>query len=147
MSRNAQKSAATVANKWSQNLGSSGPQMIAGAQAVTVSPTQLAAANQTGYLAGVQNAVSSGRWAQSLQNVTLGQWQAAYVGKAVPRVQASAVSDKPKVQAAFQKLLPVVYGIRDQINSQMPRGTLQQNLQRSAAFATAMNAAKMSGQT
>lgn len=138
MAKSAQKTAAAVATKWSQNLSNSTPQMQSGAQGVTTSPTALAAANPTGYLQGVQNAVNNGTWAASLQAVTLAQWQNAYITKGIPRVQQAAASDKGKVQTAFQTLLPYVYSARDQINASMPRGTLTQNIQRSAAMINAM---------
>lgn len=133
MSRQARKSAATVAQKWSTNLAASTPQMTAGVQGVTTSPTQLAAAQSQAYVQGVQQAVSSGKWQQRLQNVTLGQWQQAYITKGIPRVQQAAATDKGKVQNAFTPLLNYVYNLRDQINSSMPRGTLAQNVQRAVA--------------
>lgn len=138
MARQARKSAADVAKKWGTNLSNATVQMQKGAQGVTISPTQLAAANQQGYLSGVQNAVSSGKWANALQKVSLGQWQNAYTTKGIPRVQQAAATDQPKVQAAFGPLLDYVYSARDNVNASMPRGTLQQNIQRSVAMMTAM---------
>lgn len=138
MARQARKTAADVANKWSQNLSNSTTQMQKGAQSVTVAPTQLAAANPNGYLNGVQQAVSSGKWQANLQKVTLSQWQNAYVTKGIPRVQQAATADKPAVQAAMGPLLDAVYAARDQINASMPRGNLQQNIQRSVAMMQAM---------
>lgn len=139
MARQATKTAAQVAQKWGQNLGNATQQMTNGARGVTVSPTQLAAANPNGYLQGVQQAVNSGKWASALQNVSLSQWQNAYISKGIPRVQQAAATDQPNVQAAFSNLLPYIYQARDQINSSMPRGTLQQNIQRSTAMITAMS--------
>jgi len=138
MGRQSRKTAADVANKWSTNLSNATPQMQKGVMGVTTAPTALAAANPQAYLAGVQQAVNSGKWAAKLNAVSLGTWQQQYVTKGIPRVQQAASTDKPKVQAAFTPLLNYVYNARDQINSTMPRGTLQQNLQRMMAMATAM---------
>lgn len=139
MARQARKTAAQVAKKWGTNLANATPQMQSGAQGVTVSPTSLAAANPQGYLMGVQQAVSSGKWAAALMKVTTSQWQSAYINKGIPRVQQAAATDQPVVQAAFGPLLDYVYNARDQVNASMPRGTLQQNIQRSMAMITAMS--------
>jgi hypothetical protein len=138
MARQAQKSPATVAQKWSTNLAASVPSIQSGVNAVTTAPTQLAAANPNGYLMGVQNAVQSGKWQQSLQAVSLTDWKNAMLNKGVQRVQTGATQAVPKFQAAMTKLLPFIYSTRDQINSTMPRGGLQQNLARANAFASAM---------
>lgn len=139
MSRQARKTAAQVAQKWSTNLSAATPQMTAGVQGVQTSPTQLAAANPGAYLAGVQNAVNSGKWQAKLNSVSLGTWQQAYITKGIPRVQQAATTDKQKVQNAFTPLLNYVYNARDQVNATMPRGTLQQNIQRSVAMMQAMS--------
>lgn len=136
MARQARKTAAQVAQKWSQNLGNSGQTMTNGINGVTVSPGQLAAANYQAYLSGVQQNV--GKWQAKLQNMPLSSWQNAMKVKGIPRVQAAASTDMPKVQTAFGPLLDAVYAARDQINSTMPRGTLQQNIARMTAMVNAM---------
>lgn len=144
MARNARKQASAVAQKWSMNLGNATQQMQTGAQGVTTAPTQLAAANANGYLAGVQQAVSSGKWQAALQAVSLSQWQQAYIQKGIARVQQAANTDKGKVQAAFGPLLDYVYNARDQINASQPRGSLAQNIARSQAMIQAMAGYKAS---
>lgn len=138
MARQAQKSPSAVAQKWSANLQNAVPSMTAGVNAVTTSPTTLAAQNQQGYLMGVQAAVQSGKWAAGLNNVSLADWKNAMVNKGIPRVQSGAVQGQPKMQAAMTKLLPFIYQARDQVNSSTPRGGLQQNLQRMNQFVTLM---------
>lgn len=128
-----------MAQKWSANLQAATKSITDGVNSVQTSPTQLAAANPNGYLAGVQKALASGKWQASLQAVSLSDWKNSMVQKGIPHIQTGAVQAVPKVQAAFGPLLDAVYNTRDQVNSQYPRGTLQQNLQRANAFATAMS--------
>jgi hypothetical protein len=138
MARQARKTAAQVASKWGQNLGGSTASMTNGVQGVTVAPTQLAANQAQAYVAGVQQAVASGKWQQKLNAVSLQQWRDAYVKKGIPRVQQAATTDQAKVQAAMGPLLDYIYGLRDQINSSQPRGSLAQNIQRATAMMQGM---------
>lgn len=137
MARQAQKSAADVAAKWSTNLGAAGDTIKRGVGAVQTAPTALAARNPDGYLAGVQRAVSSGKWQQRLNSVSLQAWQNAMVNKGISRVQTGAQYGKPNVQNFMQAFLPAVYSARDSLQS-MPRGTLEQNIGRMNAFVRAM---------
>lgn len=134
-----QKDPATVAQKWSKNLAGSTASITAGVQAVTVAPTQKAAANLSQYLAGVQNAVSSGKMARRLQAVSLSDWQQAMLNKGVNRVAAGATAAVPKMQAFMQKWLPYQQQLQQKLAS-MPRGDLQTNIQR-AVTAIEFNAA------
>lgn len=139
MAKQAKKSASQVAQKWSANLQAATQSIQQGVNAVTTSPTQLAAANVNGYLQGVQQAVSSGKWQQRLQAVSLNDWKTAMLNKGVPHIQTGAVQGQSKVQQVFGPLLDYVYNVRDQVNAANPRGSLAQNLQRANAFATAMH--------
>jgi hypothetical protein len=109
-----------------------------GVNAVQTSPTALAAANVNGYLAGVQQAVSSGKWANNLNRVSLADWKNSMLNKGVQRMQTGAAAAVPKVTSAFGPLLQYIYDTRDQINAANPRGSLQMNIQRSVAMQTAM---------
>lgn len=123
------KNATDVANKWANNLSASTQAIQQGVQAVTVSPTQQAAANPQAYLAGVQKAVSSGKWQNSLQRVSLADWQQAMIQKGIPRVASGATAAKGKFANFMQQFLPWVQQGQQQLAT-MPRGTLEQNIQR-----------------
>lgn len=138
MARQARKTAAQVAQKWGTNLGAATQSMQNGVQGVTVAPTQLAANQAQAYVQGVQNAVATGKWQSRLNNVSLQQWRDAYLKKGISRVQQAATTDQPKVQAAMGPLLDYIYGLRDQINSSQPRGSLSQNIQRATAMMQGM---------
>ena len=138
MARQATKTAAQVAQRWSQGMQNSTTTITNGVNAVTIAPTQLAAANVQGYLQGVQQAVNSGKWQRNLQSVSLQDWKTAMTQKGIPHIQTGAATAMPKVQAAFGPLLQYIYQTRDQVNAANPRGTLAQNIQRSTAFIQAM---------
>lgn len=138
MARQARKTAAQVAAKWSTNLTNATQSMKDGVNAVQTSPTQLAAANPQGYLQGVQQAVATGKWAAGLNAVSLQDWKNAMINKGLPRVGTGATQAQPKVQQAFAPLLQFIYDARDQVNAANPRGSLQQNIQRSVAMQQAM---------
>jgi hypothetical protein len=135
MAKSAQKNPATVAAKWATNLGAATQTMTQGVQAVQTSPTAMAAQNESGYLAGVQKAVSSGKWARNLQSVSLQQWQQAMTSKGIPRVAGGANDAKGKVQNFQAQLLPFVYNLRSQLPA---RGGLGQNVARMTAFVQGM---------
>lgn len=138
MARQARKTAAQVAQKWSANLQASTTSIQNGVNAVQTSPTQLAAQQQQAYLAGVQQAVSSGKWAAKLNAVSLSDWKSAMVNKGIPRIGQGAAAAQPKVQNVMNNLLPFIYDTRDSINASNPRGSLQQNIARMTAFVNAM---------
>lgn len=79
-----------VAAKWATNLANSTENMKDGAEDVRESPTEAAAKKQDKYLAGVQKAVQSGKWAANLRAVSKQDWIDAYVAKAIPRIAAGA---------------------------------------------------------
>lgn len=144
MARQASKSPQQVAQKWTQNLSASTQSIQAGVQGVTVSPTQLAAANPEGYLAGIQRAVSSGKWQNKLQAVSLQQWQQAMVTKGIPRIQTGAQAGQPKMLAFMQNFLPYVQQAKQQLAS-TPRGSLAQNQQRMIQWSNLMSQYKQGG--
>jgi hypothetical protein len=145
MARQGRKSAQQVVGKWQANLSAATKAMQDGAAGVTTSPTQLAAAALPAYLAGVQQAVASGKMAARLNAVTVQQWRDAYVSKGIPRVATGATAAAGKATQAFSTLLDRVYAVRDQVNSQIPRGGIAQNGQRSLLFQQLMHQAYSQG--
>lgn len=128
------KNAQQVAAKWAQNLGAAGTSIQQGVAAVTVNPAEQAAAQAN---LAVQNyAASKDKMVAGLGRVTLSGWQQAMNTKGIPRIQQGASQAQPKVAAFMQQLLPAVAAAKASLP---PRGNLQQNLQRAAAFATAMS--------
>jgi hypothetical protein len=137
MAKQSQKNAADVAAKWANNLGAAGPAIQKGVQAVQTAPTQLAAKNADGYLAGIQRAVASGKWQANLNKVSLQQWQSAMINKGLPRIQSGAQIGKTNMQTFMTNFLPYVYNAQQQLSSQ-PRGNLEQNIARMTTFIRAI---------
>jgi len=67
--------AAAVLAKWKRNAQNSAEDYKNGVRAVTVSPTAKAAQNVDKYARGVQDAVTSGKFVNACNAVTLQEWQ------------------------------------------------------------------------
>lgn len=133
-------SAADAAQRWQQGFGAAGPRWAAGIEAVTTPPGQLAAAAQGRYISGVQQNVN--KWASRVAGVSLAQWKQVSVEKGQGRLASGATSGMPKYQ---QRIAAVLDAEKSIISSLPPRGTVEQNIQRSSQFQLAMHQA-FSGQ-
>jgi hypothetical protein len=133
-------SAADAAQKWAQNFGASGTRWAAGVQGVAVAPGALAARAKDRYATGTANAVD--RFAANSAKVTREQWIEITVSKGQGRLASGAQAALPKTEQAFTR----VFGWIDQtVRSLPPRGDIEANIARSAAFARGMNKLKMQG--
>lgn len=128
----AMKNPATVAAKWSRNLGASGDSIRAGVQAVTTNPAERAIARKDAYVQGVQRAAAEGRYERGLRKVTLQMWQEAMLGKGLSRIASGAAAGQSKMAAFLEKWLPHEEALKQKLAS-MPRGDLQQNMARCMA--------------
>jgi hypothetical protein len=126
-------SATQAATNWASKMASSGEKMKAGIQAVTQSPTAKAAQRQQAYLDGVMRAVSSGKYAAALNRVSLESWKAAAINKGIPRVAQGAAEGKQRFQDFMTQFLPYVQQGVQALES-MPRGGLEENIQRMVAM-------------
>lgn len=135
----AMKTPAQVAEKWSRNLGAAGDSMQAGVQAVDKSPGESAAAADQKWIDGVTRARD--RWKAKVRAVTLEQWKAAMIDKAIPRVRAGAARDQNKMQKFMEAWLPFEKTVQQQLASK-PRGTLEQNIARAELVIRSNAAAK-----
>lgn len=72
---------AAILAKYKRNSQAASEDYVAGIQAVTVSPTQKAAAAVDKYARGVQNAVTSGSFVAGCNSVSLAEWQHAAMNK------------------------------------------------------------------
>ena len=87
--------------KWKRNAGNAAEDFKAGVRAVTSSPTAKAALNVDKYARGVQDAVSSGRFVNACNAVTLADWQQATVEKGSRNYANGIASISPKAQKAM----------------------------------------------
>jgi len=123
-------SPSVAAQSWQNGMQNATQRIQAGINAVTVSPTQQAAASVDRMVAGIQRAAASGKIQAALQAVTLTDWKDAMLTKGVPRIAQGAAAAKPKMQAFLTSFLPHVSAGMQQMESNMPRGELEQNIAR-----------------
>lgn len=122
-----------IAQDWAQRLAASTDKIQRGVQSVTVAPGQAAARQKDAYVQGVQ--ASSNKWATRVASVTLSDWQQATINKGVQRVASGAQAAQPKMAAFMGRVLPHIEAARQSLP---PRGNLEANIARSAAFARKM---------
>lgn len=125
---------ADAAAKWAQNLGAAGQAYTAGVQAVQTAPGQQAAQAADRYLAGVQ--ANLPKFKANVGAVSLADWQNAAVQKGAARLATGATAAQPKMANVLTQLFPFIDQAR---NSLPPRGDIEQNIARSAAFQRAMS--------
>jgi len=100
-----------------------------GVNAVTESPMEKAALKADAYLAGVQRAVQSGKYAANLRKVTLSDWKQAMLKKGIQNMQNGYMNSKAKFTRFMTDFLPFARSVSDQIKA-MPKGTIQQGKDR-----------------
>lgn len=116
-----------IASKWERNTQGAVESFKAGVNAVTESPMAAAAKNADNYLRGVTEAVTSGKWQQGLNRVSLQDWKNATAGKGATRIAEGVRTSKPKMQAFLQDFLPHVQNVAASLPA---RGGLEDNIQR-----------------
>lgn len=129
----AMPSAAEAAARWAQALPAAQQKYIAGVQAVTVAPGQLAARAAATWAANT--AAAQPKFARNSAAVTLQDWQNATANKGAQRLASGAQQAQPKMEAALSRLFPA---IQQAVSSLPPRGDLEANINRMAQFARAM---------
>lgn len=144
MARRPMPSPAVAAKNWQQNLSNATTKITQGVQAVQQAPTALAAAAADKYVAGIQNAVASGRYQNGLMSVSLQSWQQSMINKGVPRIASGASNALDKTTKAFGALYQHISAGQAQLES-MPRGGLDNNIARSVAFQRYMATYKKPG--
>lgn len=134
------KDLATTISRWRTGAGGAQQSFVDGVQRTDKDPTALAIANQAGMLAGVTEAVNSGRWARALSAVGKQGWVTATVNKASNYATGIAAGEQAYADA-MATWLPRIQSAAAQAKA-MPGATLQQRLARANAFATALYNAK-----
>lgn len=129
--------AADAANSWQTNFSNSGAKYAAGVQAVKTAPGQLAAAQADVWIQNTTNAKA--RYQANSAAVSLQTWQSLTVQKGQARLASGATAGAPKMQAFMTNFLPKLSQIVDGLPA---RGSFEQNMQKSYAFAQALHNAK-----
>jgi len=137
MARQITMTAAQYADQWKNGMGGSVQKIKDGISRVTESPMEKAAANQESYLAGVNRAVQSGRWANSLRAVDLTTWKNVTAQKVGERLAGGAQAAVPKMAKFAGYLIPTVNAAVASLDG-MPKGTLQDSINRMVKFVQTM---------
>lgn len=127
-------SAAEAAQKWVERTSAATSAYISGIKRTDVNPMEKAAENQAGYLQGVQNAVSSGKWAAGLRRKTKEQWMNAAVNLGAQRLGPGVTNAKPVMQAFLDQFLPYLASNLQQVKA-MPNNTYEARKARMNAMA------------
>lgn len=130
------KDLASVVDAWSSSGASAQQKFVDGVQSTDKDPVSLAIRSQQQLVANFTQAVTSGRWAKALSAVGKQGWVAATVAKA-GNYQTGIMAGRGKYESAMQTWLPIINAEAARVNA-MPSGSLQANLARANAFATAL---------
>lgn len=123
-------------NNWVNAAGSAQTAFVAGVEGTSIDPTQAAIAAEGALLSNFAQSVQSGRWRRNLAAVGKAGWQAATVAKA-NNYATGIQAGRTAYEQSMSTWLPIIQQTAAQVR-QMPSGTLQQNLARANAFATAL---------
>lgn len=126
--------AGTAAQRWQQSASGAQSRYTEGVQATTKDPTALAAAQASKMLAGVQQAVTSGRWQRALAEVGGTQWKAITVAKA-NNYSTGINASGPKYQQGYAAFANYMQPYQNQIQS-MPKTTLADSIARATSWIT-----------
>jgi len=128
-----------VAEKWVTRASAAGQDYGRGVEQTEKDPTALAVQNGARYIAGVQEAYSSGRWARRLQAVGKAGWQAAVRDKGVTNYGTGVTAARAKFEQAIGPVLQAVEA-GQRLVAAMPSATPAQRDQRALAFIQHMRA-------
>jgi hypothetical protein len=126
-----------AAEAWKSAFSAAGTKYTAGVNAVTVAPGQLAAAQKSAYVQGVNE--NQNIWAAKVGAVTLQDWKNASATTGAQRLASGAEKGSAKFASFMQTFLPQLSSIVEGLS---PRGSFEQNMQRSLSYATALHAKK-----
>jgi len=123
--------------KHARNLKAAREDMIAGADRVSVSPTELAAKKIDKMKANFVKAIESGKVERGLKRITLDDWKTKYKDIGVDRVAAGIDGAKAKVIAFASELLPFEATLQTEVNK-MSDLTLSDSVARATKWITGM---------
>lgn len=124
--------------KWGNNLNAAGPYIQSGVNSVKTAPGVAAAAQQNLLLSNFTASVTSGQWAKAVSSVTLQQWQTAMINKGIPHIAQGVTSAQANKVASITALLSAVDASVQSI-ANLPKGGLQNNINRAVAYMNAMS--------
>lgn len=118
--------------KWQRNLANSTDSIKAGVGAVTVAPTESAAAAADKWQAKLTAPDAKTKFVNNLKSVSLSDWQQATINVGIPRISAGAAKGASKYGSFAQKFYPFLQNVQASIKK-MPSTTLEDNIARMTA--------------
>lgn len=122
-----------IAAKWQQKAAAAGNEIRRGVQAVeeNKNPMERAARNQEKWATNVAKAARENRFADGCRKVSLDEWKRAMIAKGIPNYQNGLQMGQAKMERFLNSFIPHIQAGLQKIEG-MQRGTLEQNLARSA---------------
>jgi len=119
--------------KHNRRLKAAVPDMQAGVERVTESPTAKAAAKADKMKANIVKSIDDGKWQAGLKRVSLEEWKTKMINKGVNRVAVGIDEAADKVEAFAADLLPHIDRGVDSVNK-LPDVTLEDSINRMTTF-------------
>ena len=127
------------AEKWARRLSGSTEDIRRGIAKVSTAPGELAAAQQEAMLTNVVASINSGLWARQVRGVSLADWKTAATDKGIPRIAVGVTAAQPKMERIAGPLLQAV-DESAAISNALPKGTLEDSINRMTTFVREMHA-------
>lgn len=134
--------AQSITDKWAQRTSGATQQVVEGVARVQQAPGIKAAAQKQVWLANIQ--AKADKWEANTKAVSLQSWQAATT-QGAQRIAAGVQAKKGKMEAFLTEFLPHVENVQRRVEA-MPRGSLEQNLNRMIENARGLAAFRRTGQ-
>lgn len=128
-----------VYNDWATQTKNRISKYKSGISRVSVNPAEKAAQKANEWAAGVQRALSNGKYVSGLQKVSLSSWQQAALGKGAQNIATGvdAASTKEKMLRHLADALPFAAQVKETIRA-MPKGTFEDGMARGRRAAEMM---------
>jgi hypothetical protein len=140
----ARVNAQEYAEKWSRRLKSSTEDIRRGIGKVSEAPGIAAARQQNLMKSNLNKSIDDGTWAAQVSSVPLQEWKDAAGKKGVDRIAAGVDAAAPKQAAMATSLLANVDASVAEANA-IPRGTLEDNINRMTTFVRGMAKRRIRG--
>lgn len=119
--------------KHAQRLKAAIPDIQRGVERVTENPMAKAGAKQSKMLAGITEAINSGKWKRGLDRVPLDQWKRDMIEKGTTRIASGIDGSAAKVEAFASEFLPYLDTGVSAVKK-MPDLTLEDSIARASAM-------------
>lgn len=127
------------AEKWGRRMKGSTEDIRRGVEKVSEAPGQAAARQADVMLQNLTRSIQDGTWARQVGRVSLQEWKEKTLSKGVNRIAAGVDAAMPRQVAMAQDLLAAVDSVAEEVR-RMPKGTLEDGINRMTAFARGMAA-------